>query len=168
MLCPLLPERDSATLVLRYEIIDFRFLAFGTLLGHSSAKGLPLPLVFCARIDAAREICGSFEDETPSMKSCDRKARCRRRSATRLVFKAAGLVRSTVQLSADQADASRAFLPATVWRRFATRATLGPCTVLLADMCGIESERIGSTPCVVTSIWDEQQGLWRSMSATWG
>ncbi|SHK08392.1 hypothetical protein SAMN05444000_11872 [Shimia gijangensis] len=45
--------------------------------------------------------------------------------------------------------------------------SLGPHRVLLADVHGSQCGGINPTPCVTSSIWDNEEMLWRSTSAEW-
>ena len=44
---------------------------------------------------------------------------------------------------------------------------LGPDRVLLADVHGSQCEGINPTPCVVASVWDAEERVWRSTTAQW-
>lgn len=46
-------------------------------------------------------------------------------------------------------------------------ATLGPFRVLLADVHGSQCGGVNPTPCVVASVWDADEQVWRSTAATW-
>ena len=43
----------------------------------------------------------------------------------------------------------------------------GPHTVLLARVHGSNCDGINPTPCVTSSVWDEEAKVWRSASAAW-
>lgn len=43
----------------------------------------------------------------------------------------------------------------------------GPHTVLLARVHGSNCDGINPTPCVTSSVWDEEAKAWRSASAAW-
>lgn len=43
----------------------------------------------------------------------------------------------------------------------------GPHTVLLAHVHGSNCEGINPTPCVTSSVWDEEAKVWRSAKAVW-
>jgi hypothetical protein len=45
--------------------------------------------------------------------------------------------------------------------------TLGPHRVLLAEVHGTQCAAYGYTPCVTASVWDAEQGVWRSAAAPW-
>ena len=46
-------------------------------------------------------------------------------------------------------------------------ANIGPFRVLLADMHGSQCDGINPTPCVVASVWDAEEKVWRSTGAEW-
>ena len=46
-------------------------------------------------------------------------------------------------------------------------ANIGPFRVLLADVHGSQCGGINPTPCVVASVWDAEEKVWRSAPATW-
>jgi len=46
-------------------------------------------------------------------------------------------------------------------------ANIGPFRVLLADVHGSQCEGINPTPCVVASVWDADEMVWRSTAAQW-
>ena len=46
-------------------------------------------------------------------------------------------------------------------------ANIGPFRVLLADLHGSQCGGINPTPCVVASVWDSDQMVWRSAGAGW-
>ena len=46
-------------------------------------------------------------------------------------------------------------------------ANIGPFRVLLADVHGSQCGGINPTPCVVSSVWDSDEKLWRSAAADW-
>lgn len=48
-----------------------------------------------------------------------------------------------------------------------TTTKFGPHTVLLARVHGSNCDGINPTPCVVSSVWDEEAKVWRSASAAW-
>lgn len=45
--------------------------------------------------------------------------------------------------------------------------TFGPARVLLADIHGSQCGGINPTPCVVSAVWDADEGVWRSTTAIW-
>ena len=46
-------------------------------------------------------------------------------------------------------------------------ANIGPFRVLLADVHGSQCGGINPTPCVVASVWDSDEMVWRSTGAEW-
>ena len=46
-------------------------------------------------------------------------------------------------------------------------ANIGPFRVLLADVHGSQCGGINPTPCVVASVWDAEEKVWRSTGAVW-
>ncbi|WP_413717960.1 hypothetical protein [Silicimonas sp. MF1-12-2] len=46
-------------------------------------------------------------------------------------------------------------------------ANIGPFRVLLADVHGSQCGGINPTPCVVASVWDSDEMVWRSTGAVW-
>ncbi|SPJ28238.1 hypothetical protein [Falsiruegeria mediterranea] len=46
-------------------------------------------------------------------------------------------------------------------------ANIGPFRVLLADVHGSQCDGINPTPCVVASVWDAEEKVWRSTGAVW-
>ena len=46
-------------------------------------------------------------------------------------------------------------------------ANIGPFRVLLADVHGSQCGGINPTPCVVASVWDADEMVWRSTGAEW-
>lgn len=46
-------------------------------------------------------------------------------------------------------------------------ANIGPFRVLLADVHGSLCGGINPTPCIVASVWDAEEKIWRSAEAKW-
>ena len=46
-------------------------------------------------------------------------------------------------------------------------ANIGPFRVLLADVHGSRCDGVNPTPCVVASVWDADELVWRSTGAEW-
>ena len=46
-------------------------------------------------------------------------------------------------------------------------ANIGPFRVLLADVHGSLCGGINPTPCIVASVWDAEEKVWRSTAAKW-
>ncbi|WP_174822009.1 hypothetical protein [Ruegeria arenilitoris] len=46
-------------------------------------------------------------------------------------------------------------------------ANIGPFRVLLADVHGSQCGGINPTPCIVASVWDSDEMVWRSTGAEW-
>ncbi|WP_380053873.1 hypothetical protein ACFE33_12300 [Falsihalocynthiibacter sp. SS001] len=46
-------------------------------------------------------------------------------------------------------------------------ANIGPYRVLLADVHGSQCQGTNPTPCVVSSVWDASEKVWRSTVADW-
>ncbi|WP_170482794.1 hypothetical protein [Ruegeria arenilitoris] len=148
------------------------FVAFYTASAHAQdLSELPFPLL--EKVEAARQACSDFENgqfalELGAVHRIDLDGDIQRD----WVLDEAGFACSTaVSLYCGTGGCMSHFLIED--RMFSLlnqgwdMANIGPFRVLLADVHGSQCDGINPTPCVVASVWDADEMVWRSTGAEW-
>ena len=146
--------------------------AFNTASAHAQdLSGLPTP--FLEKVEAAQQACSDFENgqfvlELGAVHRVDLDGDIQRD----WVLDEAGFACSTaVSLYCGTGGCMSHFLIEdhmfSLLNQGWDMANIGPFRVLLADVHGSQCDGINPTPCVMASVWDPEEKVWRSTGAEW-
>ncbi len=134
-------------------------------------SGLPSPLL--EKVEAAQQACSDFENgqfalELGAIHRVDLDGNIQRD----WVLDEAGFACSTaVSLYCGTGGCMSHFLVEehlfSLLNQGWDMANIGPFRVLLADVHGSQCGGINPTPCIVASVWDSDEMVWRSTGAEW-